>query len=269
MGSISVERAHSHTSTGTQQSSATDSTTVSSSSMDSAGSTLLLSAISSADVDAATTPATSVSGSSLSSSPAKERRLMTANDARPPPTIATHSPSASLSTDPPLPPPIDTASVAKEAAAAAVPAVALVDKHVQRRLRLYRALMELVETERSYADDLAILVMVFFENLQRMPFFGASGDLAEQAWRYETVSRNAEQLLRLHQQIAVQLEAIVARNGLNLSSSATQAVHSDQAATAEETEKAMSQGLDVAVINVARYFVTIVSGARQTRLNAR
>ncbi|KDN46626.1 hypothetical protein K437DRAFT_268064 [Tilletiaria anomala UBC 951] len=155
--------------------------------------------------------------------------------------------------DLPSPPPAASIPATKHSPRSAT--LTLLDKQVQQRLRLYHALIELVETERSYADDLAILVLVFLENLQRMPFFGQAGDAAERNWKVETVSRNAEQILRLHQQIAVHLETIVARHGLKLSNGATPGEH--PATTEEEIQKAMSQELDVAVVHVARYFVSV------------
>ncbi|KAE8263517.1 hypothetical protein A4X03_0g1618 [Tilletia caries] len=48
--------------------------------------------------------------------------------------------------------------------------VALARAEHRRELQRY-ALLELVRTERSYADDLALLVMVFFENLVVLPAF--------------------------------------------------------------------------------------------------
>ncbi|KAK0522202.1 hypothetical protein OC842_006534 [Tilletia horrida] len=53
----------------------------------------------------------------------------------------------------------------------------LVLKRAEHRRELQRlALLELVRTERSYADDLALLVMVFFENLVVLPAFASNAN---------------------------------------------------------------------------------------------
>lgn len=76
-------------------------------------------------------------------------------------------------------------------------------------LRRYHALMELVETENGYAEDLATLVNVFFANLTSQPFF------IEDSSRVEGVVRNTGELLDLHSKLARQLNRIVHDCGLN------------------------------------------------------
>ncbi|PWN94190.1 Dbl homology domain-containing protein [Acaromyces ingoldii] len=76
-------------------------------------------------------------------------------------------------------------------------------------LRRYHALMELVETENGYAEDLATLVNVFFANLTSQPFF------IEDPSRVEGVVRNTGELLDLHSKLARQLNRIVHDCGLS------------------------------------------------------
>lgn len=84
----------------------------------------------------------------------------------------------------------------------------------QKRLKMLASLTELVDTERTYADDLAILVLVYFENLPRLPYFRASADMVDPAVKINMVCRNAEMLLRLHQQLSVKLEKILTDNDI-------------------------------------------------------
>ncbi|UZJ51650.1 hypothetical protein CBS101457_000970 [Exobasidium rhododendri] len=75
-------------------------------------------------------------------------------------------------------------------------------------LRRYYALLELVETEKGYAEDLSILVNVFFENLTAQAFFD------ESELRLNAVCRNAKELLELHTMLAHELDAVVEESGL-------------------------------------------------------
>jgi hypothetical protein len=76
-------------------------------------------------------------------------------------------------------------------------------------LRRYHALLELVETERSYAEDLGILVNIFFENLSTQAFFDESEP------RIKAVCRNAKELLALHNVLAQNLGQVVEENSLS------------------------------------------------------
>lgn len=70
-------------------------------------------------------------------------------------------------------------------------------------LRRYHALLELVETEAGYAEDLHSLVNVFFQNLTSQAFFDESDA------RFRAVCRNATDLLELHSALARRLIKII------------------------------------------------------------
>ncbi|PWN19173.1 hypothetical protein BCV69DRAFT_46525 [Microstroma glucosiphilum] len=113
------------------------------------------------------------------------------------------------------------------------------EKYVQSKLRRYHALVELVETERSYTNDLAILVLVYLEALPSQPFF------EDHPARIDTVVRNTPELLAVHSEIVAQLESILEREGI-----AVQDPGSD-------TDKALSKGVDNAIVAVGDIFATI------------
>lgn len=116
-------------------------------------------------------------------------------------------------------------------------------KYATAKVRRYAALLELIDTERNYADDLATLVLVFFDNLCMMPFFN------DQPSRQALVMRNSEDLLRTHQKLSAKLEGILIDLGLR---KAGQRGQVDDKQT--ELEKALSPQADEAVIRVAKLF---------------
>lgn len=113
------------------------------------------------------------------------------------------------------------------------------EKYVQSKLRRYHALVELVETERSYTNDLAILVLVYLEALPTQPFF------EDHPARIDTVVRNTPELLAVHSDIVAQLESVLEKEGI-----AVQDPGSD-------TDKALSKGVDNAIVAVGDIFATI------------
>ncbi|KAJ1019425.1 hypothetical protein NDA16_004542 [Ustilago loliicola] len=116
-------------------------------------------------------------------------------------------------------------------------------KYATAKVRRYAALLELIDTERNYADDLATLVLVFFDNLCMMPFFN------DQPARQALVMRNSEDLLRTHQKLSAKLEGILVDLGLRKAGQRGQ-VDDKQA----ELEKALSPQADEAVVRVAKLF---------------
>ncbi|KAJ9477368.1 hypothetical protein PHBOTO_000911 [Pseudozyma hubeiensis] len=116
-------------------------------------------------------------------------------------------------------------------------------KYTTAKVRRYAALLELIDTERNYADDLATLVLVFFDNLCTMPFFN------DQPARQALVMRNSEDLLRTHQKLSAKLEGILVDLGLR---KAGQQRHVEDQKT--ELERALSPQADEAVVRVAKLF---------------
>ncbi len=116
-------------------------------------------------------------------------------------------------------------------------------KFTTAKVRRYAALLELIDTERNYADDLATLVLVFFDNLCMMPFFN------DQPARQALVMRNSEDLLRTHQKLSAKLEYILVDLGLRRPSHQR---HVEDQRT--ELEKALSPQADEAVVRVAKLF---------------
>lgn len=115
------------------------------------------------------------------------------------------------------------------------------EQQTQSRIRRYHALLELVETEQSYARDLSVLVHVYMEFLPLQQFF------EHQPARLEVVMRNAPELARLHAEVAADLEGILLEHDI---------------AVGEATnfnDKAMSSGLDAAVAQVGQYFASMSS----------
>ncbi|KAI3480127.1 hypothetical protein L1887_57727 [Cichorium endivia] len=115
-------------------------------------------------------------------------------------------------------------------------------KSATAKVRRYAALLELIDTERNYADDLATLVLVFFDNLCMMPFFN------DQPARQALVMRNSQDLLRTHQKLSAKLDAILVDLGLRKSGQR----HADDQKT--ELEKALSPQADEAVVRAAKLF---------------
>lgn len=132
----------------------------------------------------------------------------------------------------------DKPEVVPQAAAESADTIPAVpdEKQAQSKIRRYHALLELVETERSYASDLSALVHVYLEMLPLQPFF------EDHPARVETVVRNAPELLDIHTDVANFLEQILEREKI--------------AATDEGTymEKAMSKGVDTAVAEIGTFF---------------
>ncbi|TKY89444.1 hypothetical protein EX895_001975 [Sporisorium graminicola] len=116
-------------------------------------------------------------------------------------------------------------------------------KYTMAKVRRYAALLELIDTERNYADDLATLVLVFFDNLCMMPFFN------DQPARQALVMRNSEDLLRTHQKLSAKLEGILIDLGLR--KSGQQRLAEDKRT---DLEKALSPQADEAVVRVAKLF---------------
>ncbi|PWZ03378.1 hypothetical protein BCV70DRAFT_170063 [Testicularia cyperi] len=112
------------------------------------------------------------------------------------------------------------------------------------KVRRYASLLELVDTERNYADDLATLVLVFFDNLSMMPYFN------DQPARQALVIRNADDLLRIHQKMSAKLDAILGDLGLRRPGH-----HADvDEDKRSDMEKALSPQAEEAVVRVARLF---------------
>uniref|UniRef100_V5ELV6 DH domain-containing protein n=2 Tax=Kalmanozyma brasiliensis (strain GHG001) TaxID=1365824 RepID=V5ELV6_KALBG len=116
-------------------------------------------------------------------------------------------------------------------------------KYTTAKVRRYAALLELIDTERNYADDLATLVLVFFDNLCMMPFFN------DQPARQALVMRNSEDLLRTHQKLSAKLEYILIDLGLR--KPVHQRLVEDRRT---DLEKALSPQADEAVVRVAKLF---------------
>lgn len=77
------------------------------------------------------------------------------------------------------------------------------EKKDMNALRRYYALLELVQSECEYVEDLDILVNIYFDALEQMSFFDSSPS------RLETVRRNGPELLRAHRHLAMGLVQIV------------------------------------------------------------
>lgn len=116
-------------------------------------------------------------------------------------------------------------------------------KYTTAKVRRYAALLELIDTERNYADDLATLVLVFFDNICMMPFFN------DQPARQALVMRNSEDLLRTHQKLSAKLDGILVDLGLRRTGP-----HQHLEDERSELEKALSPQADEAVVRVAKLF---------------
>ncbi len=103
--------------------------------------------------------------------------------------------------------------------------------------------MELIDTERNYADDLATLVLVFFDNLCMMPFFN------DQPARQALVMRNSEDLLRTHQKLSAS-----SRTSSSISVSESLDKQDWWTTRKTELEKALSPQADEAVVRAAKLF---------------
>lgn len=79
------------------------------------------------------------------------------------------------------------------------------DKAHRLNVRRLHSILELLETERNYTEDLDLLVNVFFVQLRSIPYFAENGQ------RLRTVVRNADQLLDLHRHLTLRLTEIVER----------------------------------------------------------
>ncbi|CAO1636265.1 unnamed protein product [Jaminaea pallidilutea] len=113
------------------------------------------------------------------------------------------------------------------------------ERTVEGRLRRYHSLLELVETEQTYAQDLASLVHVYMEALPLQSYF------EDHPARLETVVRNGPELAALHNEIATDLEQILEDHSVSASSPGSAA------------EKAFNENVDAAVLQVAKYLVDI------------
>lgn len=113
----------------------------------------------------------------------------------------------------------------------------------QTRLKRYLALLELYETEQSYARDLSLLLDVYMDLLPLQQYF------EDHPARVEVVVRNTPELVKLHSVVTADLGHILQNNY----------VATDDVGTVEE--KAMSEGLDSAIVQIGQYFQAIVSRA--------
>lgn len=120
-------------------------------------------------------------------------------------------------------------------------------KGVQSKVRRYHALLELVETERSYAEDLSILIHVYLELLPVQPFFD------DHPARVETVVRNTPDLLSIHSDVADFLEQTLEREGI---------APSDPGGY---LDKATSEGVGAAIAQIGTFFCNLVSMARNAK----
>ncbi|PWN50669.1 hypothetical protein IE53DRAFT_368711 [Violaceomyces palustris] len=150
--------------------------------------------------------------------------------------------------------PLESRRLSHGSTSSAVGALSYDQKESQTRLKRYAALLELIETERNYADDLATLVLVFFDNLYLMPFF------EDQPGRVQLVMRNAEDLLRLHQKMAAKLEAIMLELGLGPCGEVGSTVGEDKRT---DLDKAMSPQADEAIVRIASYLISIAPMMQQ------
>jgi RhoGEF domain len=82
------------------------------------------------------------------------------------------------------------------------------EKREAEALRRYHALLELIETERGYTEDLNNLVTVFFPNLVYQPFF------EEDESRLTAVSRNGNKLHELHSALLRKWDSILEQEQL-------------------------------------------------------
>lgn len=94
--------------------------------------------------------------------------------------------------------------------ACSTPAEMSEEKREAEALRRYHGLLELVETERGYTEDLSNLVTVFFPNLVYQPFF------EEDETRLAAVSRNGSKLYELHSTLLRKWETILEQEQLRL-----------------------------------------------------
>ncbi|WFD30133.1 hypothetical protein MSPP1_001150 [Malassezia sp. CBS 17886] len=77
------------------------------------------------------------------------------------------------------------------------------------REKSVHSILELLETERNYTDDLDMLVNVFFIQLRVLPYF------AEHPHHLDTVVRNGHQLFELHRDLTARLDAAVTAHSLH------------------------------------------------------
>ncbi|CAO1638871.1 unnamed protein product [Sympodiomycopsis kandeliae] len=113
------------------------------------------------------------------------------------------------------------------------------ERNSQSKIRRYHALLELVETERSYTNDLSVLVHVYLETLPLQPYF------EDHPARVETVVRNTPELLNIHNDIAGFLEEILEREGISVND------------PGDDIEKAMSKGVGIAISEIGTFFCNL------------
>lgn len=94
--------------------------------------------------------------------------------------------------------------------ACSTPAEISEEKREAEALRRYHGLLELLETEKGYTEDLHVLVTIFFPNLVYQPFF------EENESRLAAVSRNGNKLYELHSSLLRKWEAILEEEQLRL-----------------------------------------------------
>ncbi|CAO1614905.1 unnamed protein product [Parajaminaea phylloscopi] len=109
----------------------------------------------------------------------------------------------------------------------------------ETRLRRYLALLELFETEQSYARDLATLSDVYMDLLPLQQYF------EDHPTRVDMVVRNTPELVKLHKKVAADIGQILSSNQVAPEDAGTIA------------DKAMSQGSDAAVVQTGLYFQSL------------
>lgn len=107
-------------------------------------------------------------------------------------------------------------------------------------LRRYFALLELVQSECMYVQDLNILVNIYFDNLVCQPYF------EENEYHVAAVCRNGRAILEWHTKLAEDFQRII------------DDCHINQEASGFDLEKALRS--DEAVLRVAQHLTKSVSG---------
>lgn len=94
--------------------------------------------------------------------------------------------------------------------ACSTPAEMSDEKREAEALRRYHGVLELVETEKGYTEDLNNLVTIFFPNLVYQPFF------EEDESRLAAVTRNGSKLYELHSTLLRKWETVLEQEQLRL-----------------------------------------------------
>lgn len=151
------------------------------------------------DTDISRTSSTSTKGSSTESAPVWSSKSSSQYSEAP------VEPGAN---EPGLAPSAEIATTAKEhshTASAEEAKSQNEDKASRLQVKRLHSILELLDTERNYTEDLDMLVNVFFAQLRTLPYFMENGQ------RLRTVVRNADELLALHRDLTTRLNDIVER----------------------------------------------------------